>query len=341
MSQSVQAALTASIPSLMDAVERRVDAAVQRQLAHSGPPAPQSSTPNPTSVASVPNPPASTTPGPTTGITLTPTSPSLTLTSGSLLPNSSQGMLTMSHVPLFSLGAPTFSTSLVGSLSAPMSSTTTNGSIVSQLPAPLSNLHTQLGVPGDVTVTVGQNAVTVSEKIVKKSLRGEYIDMCEFLPDTLGTVSSPVKGGSADNTLARKKKRKIRTILQWVECFNAFISLVSNSEPNRVPDLLAYSSLIVHAARKFEGDGWQVYDRNFRRAATNKPHLKWGEIHTTFWSLAFVNAKPREHCSLCLSINHTTTECDEYDPPKVSPTPNPKRPAQSNICRNWNFGTCP
>ena len=64
VSQSVQAPLTASIQSLMDAVERRVDAAVQWQLAHSGPLAPQSSTLNPTTVASIPNPPASSNPNP-------------------------------------------------------------------------------------------------------------------------------------------------------------------------------------------------------------------------------------------------------------------------------------
>ncbi len=41
--------------------------------------------------------------------------------------------------------------------------------------------------------------------------------------------------------------------------------------PAKVPDLLAYSSLIVHAHRKFRGEGWLQYDRNVRKSVARKP----------------------------------------------------------------------
>ncbi len=87
-------------------------------------------------------------------------------------------------------------------------------------------------------------------------------------------------------------------------------------------DLLAYSSLIVHTARKYAGDGWIQYNRNFRKAAAANPDMKWGEIHH---AMAFVNAKTKEHYSLCFSLDHATTECDDYEPPKA-PTNYHKRP---------------
>ena len=70
---------------------------------------------------------------------------------------------------------------------------------------------------------------------------------------------------------------------------------------------------------------WIQYDRNFRKSAAANPAMKWGEIYQTFYAMAFVNAKTKELCSLCFSLDHATTECDDYEPPKA-PTNYHKRP---------------
>ena len=130
----------------------------------------------------------------------------------------------------------------------------------------------------------------------------------------------------------RKRKLKIKTILQWVECFNAYVAVIAKYYPALVPDLLAYSSTIVHAARKVQGDGWLAYDSNFRKFIAQNRSAKWTEIHGSFWSLAFSTQKPNEHCTICFSLDHPTMSCPDYT--KASdPNPYP-------ICRRWNFSNC-
>ena len=109
-------------------------------------------------------------------------------------------------------------------------------------------------------IVVGPNTTLVSQSLVQKVRNQEFIELAELLADN----TSDEKPASANKDKdTNRKKRKITNILQWVECFNAYIIILD--QPERTPDLLAYSSLIVHAARKFKGDGWISYDRNFRK----------------------------------------------------------------------------
>ena len=79
--------------------------------------------------------------------------------------------------------------------------------------------------------------------------------MAELLPEKLGQAEEPEKKvGEGDS---RKRKRvRVASVLQWVECFHSYIGVVAQQQPARVTDLLGYASLIVHAARKFKGEGW-------------------------------------------------------------------------------------
>ena len=49
-------------------------------------------------------------------------------------------------------------------------------------------------------------------------------------------------------------------ILEWACCFAFYTSILSRKQPQPVPDLLGYQSLILLASMAFEGDGWQGYD---------------------------------------------------------------------------------
>lgn len=107
-----------------------------------------------------------------------------------------------------------------------------------------------------------------------------------------------------------------------------------------MPDLLAYSSLIVHAARKFKGDGWIHYDRNVRKRAAAGSRDKWSDINTSLWALAFANAQPREHCALCFSLDHTTQDCDDYQKPSTSEQAQGQDDQDRPICLKWNWQSC-
>ena len=64
-----------------------------------------------------------------------------------------------------------------------------------------------------------------------------------------------------------KEAKKIQTFEQWVACFNTLVSVMAARYPDRVKDMLAYSSLIAKAHADYEGTQWLSYDNHFRHAA--------------------------------------------------------------------------
>ena len=133
------------------------------------------------------------------------------------------------------------------------------------------------------------------------------MEMTELLPDKLGQLDPPETSGSKDADKKKSKGKRVANILQWVECLHSYIGFTVQQQPTRTQDLLAYASLVVHAARKYKGEGWTEYDKNFRKRAAAHPGEKWGELNTPLWTLAFCNEERREHCNVCLSIDHPTT----------------------------------
>ena len=45
-------------------------------------------------------------------------------------------------------------------------------------------------------------------------------------------------------------------ILEWIQGFGMYMAVLSRKQLERIPDLLAYQSIIIEGYLKFEGDGW-------------------------------------------------------------------------------------
>ena len=210
------------------------------------------------------------------------------------------------------------------------------------VPAPV------VSMPPTAMPALSPGGTLVPPKLAQRIWKGEFVEMLELSPEKLGQPEDKgEKGSDADK---KRKRKRVASILQWVECFHTYIGVAVQQQPTRIADLLAYASLIVHAARKFKGEGWVQYDRNFRKHAETHPGTRWAEANTTLWTLAFCNAQPRPHCELCFSLEHETRKCEEYEPPEE-----PKRKAQEGdtssrnrggtsgrmpICVNWNRSSC-
>ena len=59
-----------------------------------------------------------------------------------------------------------------------------------------------------------------------------------------------------------------------------------------VPDLLAYSSIIVRASGQCVDAPWLSYDAQFRREAATRPGTPWAVIDSSIWTLHFSRATP-------------------------------------------------
>lgn len=129
----------------------------------------------------------------------------------------------------------------------------------------------------------------------------------------------------------------MKSILAWTECFLPYIAIVTKRDSARVPNLLAYASLIISAARHFKGNGWQVYDANFRSQAAVNGLTVWAQTNSLLWTTIF-----------SLSVDHLSEEChknlrrkkfpDEDAGPSTSRTL--ARHGVQPICKSWNYSHC-
>ena len=202
--------------------------------------------------------------------------------------------------------------------------------------------------PKDIPpVTIGASLPPVPGKLVKRIEAGNFIEMGELLPEWLGAanVSTDDDGFKAP----KPKPRPVTTILEWAQCFGIYVAVLSRTQPERVPDLLAYQALIIQAQVEYQGDSWLGYDRTFRLRAMSQPNLKWSSIGPTLWSLAFSGKGKVNRCRHCFSLTHSFSKCGwnpGYQTSSTSRSPHLTRPPQASrrfpaVCYAWNNNATP
>ena len=73
-------------------------------------------------------------------------------------------------------------------------------------------------------------------------------------------------------------------VLDWVECFNSYTSIIATFHPHRARDLLAYMALIIRTAKRFGGKAWFHYNRAFRREAEVNNLQDWSVMRTDLYN---------------------------------------------------------
>ena len=157
--------------------------------------------------------------------------------------------------------------------------------------------------------------------------------MVELLPERLNIADSE------DAKL--KKKKRLLSILEWLQCYAVYVAVVARKQPGCLADLMGYQSLIIEANMEYKNDCWIGYDCRFRQQAASNPRTPWSTVDTTLWSLAFAGHARTWRCKHCFSLAHQSTDCD------LSPEI-PNKSLQKNqclqFCFRWNeivSPTCP
>ena len=183
------------------------------------------------------------------------------------------------------------------------------------------------------SISNGAGRPPVPAKLVNKIESGAYVDMVELLPERLDTTDS-------EDVKLKRKKRSL-SILEWLQCYAVYVTVVARKQPTRLADLMGYQSLIIEAHMEYKNDCWIGYDRRFRQQAASSPRTPWSTIDTTLWNLAFAGHARTARCKHCFSLAHQSTDCD------LSPEI-PNKPLQRNqrlqFCFRWNeiaTPTCP
>ena len=84
----------------------------------------------------------------------------------------------------------------------------------------------------------------VPAKLVKGIQDRLFVEMSEPLPDKL--TSAEYNTGE-DHTSSQKEKYEVLSIVEWVQCFNIFIAILSHTLPDCTADLLGHQQLIIQA----------------------------------------------------------------------------------------------
>ncbi len=166
---------------------------------------------------------------------------------------------------------------------------------------------------GPSLVTVGQGLPALSKKVVEKILSGVYMDFAELPPAKgRGRAAPQLAEGQivvvqASDMIPNRKA--IPDLATWLQCFSLYVTVIASHQPKRVPDLMAYQSLIAKASHTYRWPSWLVYDQSFRQEAAGKPTLTWAKVDPSIYALCFFgqNRSMENWCAECQAIDHTTT----------------------------------
>ena len=98
----------------------------------------------------------------------------------------------------------------------------------------------------------------VPQKVAKKLLGGEYVDMAEMRPvawrmEELTYARQSDAPSCPAGSRGANRKRMVTDIVPWMEYFSVMAAIITAKGDERAPHLFAYQRLIVRASQSFEG----------------------------------------------------------------------------------------
>jgi len=156
---------------------------------------------------------------------------------------------------------------------------------------------------------VGDGLPPVPQKIVEQIHKGEYIEMCELLPEFW---MAPREGeeSATQRTAKSRGRRQTQDIHVWLQCFAVYVAVMSARWPKQVPEMMAYMMHIIRTSQEYEGLSWFIYDEAYRRQAAATKHVEWSKINPSIFTVCFTGkAKRGQRCEWCLSLTHSSVEC--------------------------------
>ena len=111
-----------------------------------------------------------------------------------------------------------------------------------------------------------------------------------------------------------QSRKIIPNLATWIQCFSIYAATLS---AKRMPQLMAYQTIIAKASQRYRWPSWVVYDQNFRKEAAGNPHQSWARVDPSIYAQCFTGqAISNENwCTRCQCLDHATSSCP-YRPRK-------------------------
>ena len=107
---------------------------------------------------------------------------------------------------------------------------------------------------GSSVVPLGIGMPALPKKLVERIKACDYVDFTEMPPAkgksrllSLVLEGQVVLVQVSDLSLTRKVLPNLAT---WTQCFAMYISVISTHQPQRMPEIMAYMSMIIHKGKQ-------------------------------------------------------------------------------------------
>jgi hypothetical protein len=199
----------------------------------------------------------------------------------------------------------------------------------------------------------------IPDKCVAAAVRGEYVDLTEFLPtanawDGSGN-SLMVEDGRI--TVAPKKKQAISNFDQWLQAFTAYEYVLVGSNPSKFAECSAYRQIIQRANKQFLWPALCTFDMHHRITVANDPGRRLDNIDPALYAqiLNSTAVKVNVGCFRCKDVDHVSRNCpfgvEEGAKPFHGSQPfrskgrswsesGPQPSLDGEICNNFNKSAC-
>ena len=161
---------------------------------------------------------------------------------------------------------------------------------------------------------LGESLPVVPVKLVKKILKGDFVDMADLLKDNLEVerrrYSQERESGHASSGQTPHYRREVPDMLSWLNCFSLYAAVITSKYPHKARELWAYQAMMVSEQRRCGGRGWLLYDSGFRQQLTSVEAADFSKINQSLYTTTFLAYGGRGlYCPHCLASDHAQEDC--------------------------------
>ena len=167
--------------------------------------------------------------------------------------------------------------------------------------------------PEGLPFMLSETLPIVPAKLVKRILKGEFVDMAEFLKDNMeverrrcSVEVDPLQGHIGQTS----GRREVPDLMSWLQCFSSYAAVVCSKYPEKAREMWAYQAMMISEFRRCGGRGWRLYDTAFRQHATSLESTDFSRINQGLYATTFLAYGGKgQFCQSCMMSDHTHEEC--------------------------------
>ena len=126
----------------------------------------------------------------------------------------------------------------------------------------------------------------VPARIVRRVLRGDYVDMAELTEENPELeLRRAADGDEAKSAVPLSRLKAVPDVLTWARSFCLYAGIVVSAHPGKARDLWAYLATLLSGADK--GEWWRAYDSRFRQQLQA---AEFGKLDQALFTWTFLSA---------------------------------------------------